>query len=75
LMIVSGQFLAYSVNAAIVNFYPDMSHNWRLMLAIPALPGALLWIGMLMMPESPRFFIRQGRADKAVEVLRTLRHP
>ncbi|HEM8660028.1 TPA: sugar porter family MFS transporter [Klebsiella aerogenes] len=75
LMIVSGQFLAYSVNAAIVNFYPDISHNWRLMLAIPALPGALLWIGMLMMPESPRFFIRQGRADKAVEVLRTLRHP
>ncbi len=75
LMIVSGQFLAYSVNAAIVNFYPDMSHNWRLMLAIPALPGALLWIGMLMMPESPRFFIRRGRADKAVEVLRTLRHP
>lgn len=39
LMIVTGQFLAYSVNASIVNFYPDMSHNWRLMLAIPALPG------------------------------------
>ncbi|MET6622333.1 sugar porter family MFS transporter [Klebsiella michiganensis] len=75
LMIVTGQFLAYSVNASIVNFYPDMSHNWRLMLAIPALPGALLWIGMLVMPESPRFFVRKGQIDKAVAVLKTIRRP
>ncbi len=71
LMIVTGQFLAYSVNASIVNFYPDMSHNWRLMLAIPA----LLWIGMLVMPESPRFFVRKGQIDKAVAVLKTIRRP
>ena len=75
LMIVTGQFLAYSVNVSIVNFYPDMSHNWRLMLAIPALPGALLWIGMLVMPESPRFFVRKGQIDKAVAVLKTIRRP
>ncbi|HEJ9366886.1 TPA: sugar porter family MFS transporter [Klebsiella oxytoca] len=75
LMIVTGQFLAYSVNASIVNFYPDMSHNWRLMLAIPALPGALLWIGMLVMPESPRFFVRKGQINKAVAVLKTIRRP
>lgn len=75
LMIVTGQFLAYSVNASIVNFYPDMSHNWRLMLAIPALPGALLWIGMLVMPESPHFFVRKGQIDKAVAVLKTIRRP
>ncbi|WKZ94877.1 sugar porter family MFS transporter (plasmid) [Chimaeribacter arupi] len=75
LMIVTGQFLAYTVNAAIVNLYPEMSHNWRIMLAIPALPGALLWVGMLMMPESPRFFMRRGETEKAVKVLETLRSP
>lgn len=75
LMIVTGQFLAYTVNAAIVNLYPEMSHNWRIMLAIPALPGALLWVGMLMMPESPRFFMRHGETEKAVKVLETLRSP
>lgn len=75
LMIVTGQFLAYSVNATIVNLYPEMSHNWRIMLAIPALPGALLWIGMLMMPESPRFFMRRGETEKARSVLQTLRTP
>lgn len=75
LMIVTGQFLAYSVNAGIVNFYPDLSHNWRIMLAIPAIPGALLWIGMLMMPESPRFLLRRGETEKAVKVLKTIRLP
>ncbi|RRZ90849.1 sugar porter family MFS transporter [Erwinia sp. 198] len=75
LMIVTGQFLAYSMNAGIVNFYPDMSHNWRIMLAIPAIPGALLWIGMLMMPESPRFLLRRGETDKAIKVLKTIRLP
>lgn len=75
LMIVTGQFLAYSVNAAIVNLYPDMTHNWRIMLALPAIPGALLWIGMLMMPESPRFLIRRGQTEKAVKVLKTIRLP
>ncbi|TKI03019.1 sugar porter family MFS transporter [Martelella alba] len=75
LMIVTGQFLAYSVNAIIVNLYPDMSHNWRIMLAIPALPGALLWLGMLMMPESPRFFLRKGETEKAINVLKLVRRP
>lgn len=75
LMIVTGQFLAYSVNAAIVNLYPDLGHNWRIMLAIPALPGALLWFGMLLMPESPRFFMRRGETDKARAVLQTIRAP
>lgn len=74
-MIVTGQFLAYSVNATLVNVYPELQHNWRIMLAIPALPGALLWIGMLMMPESPRFFIRRGETEKAISVLKTLRLP
>ncbi|TDT00390.1 major inositol transporter-like SP family MFS transporter [Erwinia rhapontici] len=75
LMIVTGQFLAYTVNASIVNLYPEMSHNWRIMLALPAIPGALLWFGMLMMPESPRFFIRRGETEKARKVLQTLRQP
>lgn len=75
LMIVSGQFLAYAVNAGIVNAYPELSHNWRIMLAIPAIPGALLWLGMLFMPESPRYYFHKGQGDKAREVLESLREP
>ncbi|XBS68436.1 sugar porter family MFS transporter [Acerihabitans sp. KWT182] len=73
LMIVTGQFLAYSVNAGIVNAYPELSGSWRLMLAIPAIPGALLWIGMLFMPESPRYFLKKGLENQARKVLGRLR--
>lgn len=73
LMIVTGQFLGYAINAAIVNFYPEMSHNWRLMLAIPAIPGLLLWIGMIFVPESPRFYLHNGQVEKARKVLLGLR--
>ncbi|HBV39879.1 MAG TPA: MFS transporter, partial [Erwinia sp.] len=55
--------------------YPDLAHSWRIMLAIPAIPGALLWVGMLMMPESPRFLLRRGDTAQAVSVLKTLRQP
>ncbi|ROR09779.1 major inositol transporter-like SP family MFS transporter [Erwinia sp. JUb26] len=75
LMIVTGQFLAYSVNAGIVNAYPELSHNWRIMLAIPAIPGVLLWFGMMMMPESPRFFLQRGKEKEARSVLSMVRQP
>lgn len=75
LMIVTGQFLAYSVNAGIVNAYPELSNNWRLMLAIPAIPGVLLWFGMMMMPESPRFFLQRGKEAEARRVLAGVRKP
>lgn len=75
LMIVTGQFLAYSVNAGIVNAYPELSSNWRIMLAIPAIPGLLLWFGMMMMPESPRFFLQRGKEKEARHVLSGVRRP
>ena len=75
LMIVTGQFLAYSVNAGIVNAYPELSNNWRIMLAIPAIPGVLLWFGMMMMPESPRFFLQRGKEQEARRVLAAVRAP
>lgn len=30
---------------------------------------------MLVMPESPRFFVRKGQIDKAAAVLKTIRRP
>ncbi|QCR38281.1 sugar porter family MFS transporter [Nissabacter sp. SGAir0207] len=75
LMIVTGQFLAYSVNAGIVHAYPELSTNWRIMLAIPAIPGVLLWLGMLAMPESPRFFLQRGQEKEARDVLALVRPP
>lgn len=43
--------------------------GWRVMLGIAALPSLLLAIGLLKMPESPRWLILQGRLKEAKKVL------
>ncbi|XVF67375.1 hypothetical protein PTKIN_Ptkin10aG0115800 [Pterospermum kingtungense] len=43
--------------------------GWRLMLGVGAVPSVLLAIGVLAMPESPRWLIMQGRLGEAKSVL------
>ncbi len=53
LMIVTGQFLAFTFNAVLGNLFPEELHVWRWMLVIATLPAVILWFGMLVLPESP----------------------
>jgi len=43
--------------------------GWRLMLGIGAIPSVLLAVGVLAMPESPRWLVMRGRLDDARRVL------
>ncbi|OZG25767.1 MFS transporter [Williamsia sp. 1138] len=72
LMIVSGQLLAFTFNAILANLTED-NHVWRYMLVIATLPALVLWFGMLMMPESPRWLGRQGRTGDMLRVLYQVR--
>lgn len=47
--------------------------HWRWMFGLAALPALVLGIGMLMLPESPRWLVRQGKHDLARQVLRRVR--
>ncbi|MGD0720047.1 MAG: sugar porter family MFS transporter [Roseiarcus sp.] len=46
---------------------------WRWMLGVVALPGALFLIGVIRLPDSPRWLMMRGRTAEARAVLETLR--
>jgi MFS transporter, SP family, major inositol transporter len=75
LAIVVGQLLAFAMNAIIGNIWGDHEGVWRYMLAVAAVPAVALFVGMLQMPESPRWLISKGRHDEALSVLLQVRSP
>ncbi|MFE3852302.1 sugar porter family MFS transporter [Streptomyces griseorubiginosus] len=73
LMIVSGQLLAFTSNAVIARVGGEAGGVWRWMLVLATIPAVVLWFGMLVMPESPRWLASQSRFSEALEVLRQVR--
>ena len=73
LMIVSGQLLAFTSNAVIANVGSESGGIWRYMLVPATLPAIVLWFGMLVMPESPRWLASKTRFGEALEVLKQVR--
>lgn len=73
LMIVSGQFLAYILNAVIAIVLAGDPHVWRYMLAVCCVPAIVLFFGMMRLPESPRWLVSKGRISDALDVLKKTR--
>ena len=74
LMIVTGQLLAYSFNAFIAVMWPH-AHVWRWMLVICSVPAVALWIGIHLLPESPRWLANKRRTQEMWAVLNEVRMP
>lgn len=72
-MIVSGQFAAFVINALILTFWGEYQSVWRYMLVVAVLPALALLIGMLRMPESPRWLSSRERDTEALGILKLLR--
>ncbi|GBR07039.1 sugar porter family MFS transporter [Asaia siamensis] len=49
--------------------------DWRMMFLLGAVPALMLLIGLVFLPESPRFLASKGRKDEALAILRSLRGP
>ncbi len=68
LMITIGIFVAYLSDLAF-----SYSGNWHWMLGIIAIPGALFFVGIFTLPDSPRWLMMRGRKEEATRVLTRLR--
>jgi MFS transporter, SP family, galactose:H+ symporter len=70
LAITIGILVSYIVDRALA---PD--HAWRWMLGLAFVPGALLVLGMIAMPESPRWLLKTGAEKAARHALSLVRSP
>jgi len=66
LAIVVGILFAYLVSWQIARFGES---SWRWMLAIAAIPSLAFFIGLLAIPESPRWLLTRGRHDEGERIL------
>ncbi|EOX98582.1 hypothetical protein QUC31_015098 [Theobroma cacao] len=62
-----GILLGYVSNYAFSKL--PMNLGWRFMLGVGAIPSVFLGVGVLAMPESPRWLVMQGRLGEAKRVL------
>lgn len=74
LMIVTGQMLAFATNALLDHLIHD-PHVWRIMLGVATVPAVALLLGMLVLPDSPRWYGLKGRMSEARAVLGLSRPP
>jgi sugar porter (SP) family MFS transporter len=81
LTVVIGILLAQSINWFLVRNLPPGStdefirgswfgqQGWRWMFGLTAAPSLLFFTGMLLVPESPRWLAKNGKADRARGIL------
>ena len=66
LSITAGQVVAYVIGYALSR----QRNGWRWMVGLGAVPAVLQFGLMLMLPESPRWLVKDGKSQQAREVLR-----
>ncbi len=69
LAITIGILFSYIINYVFTN----IDGSWRWMFGIGLAPATLLTIGMLYLPESPRWLVKQNKIEAAVATLKHLR--
>lgn len=67
--IVSGILIAFVSNYLLFGFGEDA---WRWMLGVQAIPSALYFGLVFLVPESPRWLIKKGRTSEALETLKKI---
>ncbi len=69
-MIALGEVLGYVVAAIFVGVSPG---GWRYMLGSSLVFSTVMFVGIIFMPESPRFLMHKGRTTEAWHVWKQIR--
>ncbi|MEA3489372.1 MAG: sugar porter family MFS transporter [Candidatus Omnitrophota bacterium] len=69
LMITIGILMAYMSDT-----FLSYGKHWRVMLGVLVIPSTFMFIGVLLLPKSPRWLVLAGKKERARKVLNKLRH-
>ena len=69
--IVLGILLAFFSNYMVAHVV-DAAHDWRWMFGVEALPAALFFVLLFLIPRSPRWLVMRKRESEASKVLNAL---
>eukprot|EP00878_Enallax_costatus_P014909 GHUV01015609.1.p1 GENE.GHUV01015609.1~~GHUV01015609.1.p1 ORF type:complete len:409 (+),score=53.56 GHUV01015609.1:908-2134(+) len=70
LAVTIGIFVAQLINYGTQNLQP---WGWRLSLALAGIPGLLLFVGALCLPDTPNSLIERGKLERGEKVLQRIR--
>ncbi len=73
LMITIGILVSYFSDQALANEADPFS--WRWMFYVGVFPAIILFVGMIFLPESPRWLMANKKRDEGIRVLRKVESP
>lgn len=73
LMITIGILVSYFSNLAFAD--ESNPYSWRWMFYVGVFPAIILFVGMLFLPETPRFLIGKGKEEKGRKILSKVEDP
>lgn len=79
-----GILVAYLTNAALLHGATEIASSgianifnaevWRGMLGLGVIPAILFFLGLLLIPESPRWLISKGRKAEGISIISSITH-
>lgn len=70
LFLTSGILAAFFIDMLLVR-----SGNWHAMFEVVLIPAAVLFVGVIFLPESPRWLLIKDKKDEAISILNKLHPP